>query len=162
MMANAQPGAVRQVCTFRVGELLCGLDIHHVQEIVRFHDMTRVPHAPKTVSGLLNLRGDVVTAVELRVRLELGPRDESLLPSNVVVRTGDGVIALLVDEIGDILELSEDRSEAPPPTVDARTRALVTEVFKLDGELLLVLDHARVVNLEQESPGPRSPAANRP
>lgn len=139
---------VRQICTFRVAELLCGLEVSDVQEIVRYHEMTPVPLAPHGVVGLLNLRGEVVTAVDLRRQLGLPPRSEEVLATNVVVRTDHGVLSLLVDDIGDIVDVPEHLAEAPPPTMDARTRDFVQRVYKLEGELLLVLSRGRVNALE--------------
>ena len=89
-----------------------------VQEVIRYQAMTRVPLAPTVVSGLINLRGQIVTAIDLRRRLGLaGPADEGLHPMNVVVRTDDGAVSLLVDEIGDVVEVTDDAFEPPPETL---------------------------------------------
>src|SRR5258707_7171057 len=83
----------------------CGLDVLKVQEIIRYQEMTSVPLAPPVVRGLINLRGQIVTAIDLRRRLELRDRPNDELPVNVVVQTDDGAVSLLVDEIGDVLEV---------------------------------------------------------
>ena len=93
----------KQFSTFLVNGLFFGVDVRHVQEVIRYQEMTRVPLAPAMVQGLINLRGQIVTAIDLRRRLELAPRPADQLPMNVVVRTDDGAVSLLVDEIGDVV-----------------------------------------------------------
>src|ERR1700690_3732725 len=100
-----------QFCTFYLDKLLFGVELKGVQEVIRSLDMTKVPLAPSVVSGLINLRGQIVTAVDLRRRLELQPRPADALPMNVVVRSEDGSVSLLVDEIGDVVEVDEDTFE---------------------------------------------------
>lgn len=137
----------KQVCTFYVGGLYFGIDVHDVQEIIRYQEMTRVPLAPPVVRGLINLRGQIVTALDLRQRLEMHVRSDDHLPVNVVVRTTDGIVSLLVDEIGDVLDLSESLFENPPETLQGPTRALIRGAYKLEDRLLLVLDTERTINL---------------
>src|SRR5579864_362520 len=96
-----------QYCTFYADGYCFGLEVLRVQEIIRYQPMTRVPLAPPVVRGLINLRGQIVTAIDLRSRLELQDRPADQLPVNVVVRADDGAISLLVDEIGDVLEVPE-------------------------------------------------------
>src|SRR5206468_4583870 len=96
--------------------LFFGVDVLTVQEVICYQEMTRVPLASKVVSGLINLRGQIVTAIDLRRRLELRERPADRLPMNVVVRTDDGAVSLLVDEIGDVLEVDEESFERPPET----------------------------------------------
>lgn len=134
-----------QYCTFRLGGHLFGVPVETVQEVLRQQDVTVVPLAPPAVSGLINLRGQIVTTVDLRLQTGLPARDGSTPATNVVVRNADGATSLLVDEIGDVLEPDLDRFEAPPETVPARVRRLVTAVCKLDHDLMLVLDTDRAV-----------------
>jgi purine-binding chemotaxis protein CheW len=108
--------------------------------------VTPVPLAPPVVVGLMNLRGQIITSCDLRIRLELGERPAGLVPMNVVVQTVDGPVSLLVDEIGDVLEVSEDDFETPPSTVTGVARDLIVGAYKLDGRLLLELDTLRLVN----------------
>src|SRR5580692_5433883 len=98
---------VSQFCTFFLDGLYFGLDVLKVQEIIRYQEMTRVPLAPPVVRGLINLRGQIVTAIDLRRRLELREREAGSQPMNVVVRTNEGALSFLVDEIGDVLQLDE-------------------------------------------------------
>ena len=106
-----------QFCTFYLDKLLFGVELKGVQEVMRSLDMTKVPLAPEVVSGLINLRGQIVTAVDLRRRLELEPRPPGMLAMNVVVRSEDGAVSLLVDEIGDVVEVEETTFEPPPETL---------------------------------------------
>src|SRR3954454_4627156 len=97
-----------QYCTFYLDGSYFGLDVLHVQEVIRHQEMTRVPLAPPVVRGLINLRGQIVTALDLRRRLELPDRPaDQPPPVNVVVRTDDGAVSLLVDDIGDVLVVDE-------------------------------------------------------
>ncbi|MEY4831589.1 MAG: hypothetical protein RLZZ562_3385 [Planctomycetota bacterium] len=134
-----------QYCTFTLDGLYFGVDVLKVQEVIRYQEMTRIPGAPAVVSGLINLRGQLVTALDLRQRLQLQVRPDGQLPMNVVVRTEEGATSLLVDEIGDVIELDDSTHERPPETIDAITREVVRGVHKLEGRLLLVLDIERLI-----------------
>ena len=136
-----------QYCTFYVDGHYFGLDVLKVQEIIRYQEMTRVPLAPPVVRGLINLRGQIVTAIDLRRRLELSERPADQVPLNVVVQTDDGAVSLLVDEIGDVLEVPEKLFERPPETLKGTARELIRGAYKLPDRLLLILDTARTVNV---------------
>jgi purine-binding chemotaxis protein CheW len=140
---NEQP---RQFCTFYVENLFLGIDVQQVQEVIRYQEMTRVPLAAAAISGLINLRGQIVTSIDLRVRLGLPARPPGEQPMNVVVRDGDGAVSLLVDGIGDVLEVSETDFECPPSTVRPSVRNLILGAYKLPEELMLVLDTSQTVN----------------
>jgi purine-binding chemotaxis protein CheW len=114
--------------------------VPQVQEVIRFHEMTRVPLAHEVVEGMINLRGQIVVAIDLRRRLALSARSEGELPINVVVRTPDGAVSLLVDEIGDVIEVEQSSFEAPPETLRGAVRSMILGVHKLKGKLLHVLD----------------------
>jgi purine-binding chemotaxis protein CheW len=129
-----------QFCTFYLEKLLFGVELKGVQEVIRSLDMTKVPLAPAVVSGLINLRGQIVTAVDLRRRLELEPRPANMSARNVVVRSEDGAVSLLVDEIGDVVEVEETSFEPPPETLRGSVRAMILGVHKLNDRLLHVLD----------------------
>src|ERR1700760_3596719 len=102
---------VTQYATFVVEDLFFGIDVLRVQEVLRYQQMTRIPLAPAVAGGLINLRGQIVTAIDMRCRLGLRPRSSEALPMNIVVRTEDGPVSLLVDEIGDVVEVDPDSSE---------------------------------------------------
>ena len=135
-----------EFCTFFLDELFFGVEVKKVQEIIRYQEMTRVPLAPVVVGGLINLRGDIVTAIDLRRRLDLPPRSQSQTPFNVVVRVSDETISLLVDEIGDVLAVVEEDFETPPDTLTGKVRQLIRGAYKLEERLLLILHIEKVVN----------------
>ncbi len=137
----------RQFATFFLNGLFFGIEVLKVQEVIRYQEMTRVPLAPRMIEGLINLRGQIVTAIDLRRRLELPPRAEGQLPMNVVVRTDDGAVSLLVDEIGDVVEIQDDIYERPPETLNGVARDLIRGVYKLKERLLLILDTEKTVGL---------------
>lgn len=139
--------ASQQFCTFCLDGHVFGTPVPKVQEVILHQEMTRVPLAPDVVSGLINLRGQIVSAIDLRRRLGLPDRPEGQLPMNVVVRTSDGAVSLLVDEIGDVIEVEEETLENPPETLQGFAREVVRGVYKLSGRLLLALDIDRVVDL---------------
>ena len=136
-----------QFSTFFVADLYFGVDVLRVQELLRFQQMTRVPQAPDVIEGLINLRGQIVTAIDMRRRLRLPPRSGDQTPMNMVVRTDDGAVSLLVDEIGDVLDVDEATYERPPENLDPAAKDLIRGVYKLKGQLLLVLDEERTVDL---------------
>jgi purine-binding chemotaxis protein CheW len=136
-----------QFSTFFVGDLFFGVDVLNVQEVLRFQQMTPVPQAPGVIEGLINLRGQIVTAIDMRRRLRLPPRAGDKSPMNIVVRTTDGAVSLLVDEIGDVLDMDPATYERPPENLDPAARELIRGIYKLKGRLLLVLDAERTAEI---------------
>lgn len=140
--------ATKQFCTFSLNGLFFGIEVLEVQEIIRYQDMTRVPLAHATIRGLINLRGQIVTAIDLRERLNFPARSETdALPTNVVIRTEDGAVSLLVDEIGDVLEVEEDCFEPAPENLASGVRQLINGVYKLKNRLLLHLDLLETIGI---------------
>jgi purine-binding chemotaxis protein CheW len=137
----------RQYCTFNVAGHTFGVVVLRVREVIRYQEMTRVPLAPPVVRGLINLRGQIVTAIDLRRRLELDDRPADQLPVNVVLHTDDGAVSLLVDEIGDVLHVPAKLFERPPETLRGAARELIQGAYKLHDRLLLVLDTDKVLQL---------------
>ena len=135
-----------EFCTFFVEGQLLGTPVSNVQEVMPHRATTPVPLAPEVVKGLLNLRGELVTAVDLRLRIGLHEAPIGRLAMNVVVRTADGPVSLVVDEIADVVEVNDSMYESVPETVQGPTRDLVQGVYKLPGRLLLALDIERVVD----------------
>jgi purine-binding chemotaxis protein CheW len=129
-----------QFCTFFLDRFFFGVEVNKVQEVLRYQEMTRVPLAPTVVEGLINLRGQIVTAIDLRRRLELPQRPADQPPMNVLVRTEEGLLSLLVDEIGDVLEMNHETFEKPPETLKGIARELIQGAYKLKDRLLLTLD----------------------
>ena len=137
----------RQLCTFYLQDLYFGVEVEKVQEVIRYQEMTRIPLAPEVIAGLINLRGQIVTAIDLRRQLELAPRSAGQLPMNVVIRRDDGPISLLVDEIGDVVEVEENSFENPPDTLETRRKEFLRGVYKLKGKLLLLLNTDKAVSV---------------
>ena len=135
----------RGLCTFWLDGRCFGIDVGDVQEVVQSQRLTRVPLARPAVLGLLNLRGQILTALDLRRRIELGDRAAGDEPMHIVVRTEMGTVSLLVDRIGDVVEVTPELFEAPPETLTGVARDVITGAYKLDGCLLLELDTRRLL-----------------
>ena len=144
-MSTAKP---QNYCTFYLDNYYFGIEVEQVQEIIRFQEITPVALAPHVVKGLINLRGQIVTAVDLRSLLELPDRQSDEVPMNIVVRTPLGAFSLLADRIGDVLELSDDSFEAPPDNLNGMARELIQRAYKLDGVLLLTMAIEKVVSAD--------------
>lgn len=152
MNEEAAPAGAKQLCTFLVDGLLFGIDVTRVQEVIRYQEMTPVPLAPSVIHGLINLRGQIVTAIDLRTRLQLSRRRADELPVNVVARDEEGVVSLLVDEIGDVVEVDESSFEPPPETLNPASKALIHGVYKLEPQLLLLLNTELAVRVDLRTP----------
>ena len=138
----------QQFCTFYLDQLLFGIESRLIQEVVRSLELTEVPLAPDTVSGLMNLRGQIVIAIDLRRRLELEPRPAVTAPMSVVVHSAEGAVGLMVDDIGDVIEVDEETFEPSPETLPERLRSVILGVHKLDRRLMHVLATAQVCAAE--------------
>ncbi|HTS78055.1 MAG TPA: chemotaxis protein CheW [Bryobacteraceae bacterium] len=138
----------KQFCTFYLDSRLFGVDVLKIQEVLRFQPMTEVPLASAVIRGLLNLRGSIVSTLDLRRRFAMPPLDSDTLPTNVVAQTPSGLISLLVDRIGDVVEVEQADFEPPPETLDATARELIDGVYKLPSGLLLILNVERALELE--------------
>ena len=137
----------KQYATFTVADVFFGIDVLRVQEVLRYQEMTRIPLAPTVAEGLINLRGQIVTALDMRRRLGFAPRSSEHLPMNLVVRSEEGPVSLLVDEIGDVLQLEGSDFESAPDNLTSAARELIQGVYKLKGRLLLVLDPDRTLEV---------------
>ncbi|MEQ6903725.1 chemotaxis protein CheW [Nocardioides sp. YIM 152588] len=137
--------AAEQHCTFWVDGLHFGVDVQHVQEVLRQHQVTVVPRAAESVRGVINLRGQIVTAVDLRSRLSLpGPSGDAgergTASMNVVVRSHGEAVSLLVDDIGDVINTGDRALEQAPATLPTSVRDVLHGVVSLEESILLVLD----------------------
>ncbi len=137
---------VQQFATFFLAGNYIGIEVERVQEILSSQQMTPVPLAPPEVSGLINLHGQIVTAIDLRRRLGLAERFGGEPPMNIVVRTTGGAVCLQVDDIGDVVETGESTFELPPDTLNGPARNMIRGVHKLQDQLLHVLDADEVLN----------------
>jgi purine-binding chemotaxis protein CheW len=129
----------QQFCTFHVGDLFLGIEVERVQEVLRGCDITPVPTAPPSVRGLINLRGQIVTAVDLGSRFGT-PEKEDGESTVLVLRTGSKLISFVVDRSGDVVEVDASSFEEPPDTLKGEARRLIRGAYKLHKKLLLVLD----------------------
>ena len=131
-------------CTLHVGDLLLGVEVELVHEVLADVAIARVPLADPSVVGLINLRGQIVTAVDARLRLGLPPRENGA-GKNVVIRATHEAVSLVVDSEGDVVDLSDVDVQPLPDNVDATIRNFTTGACKVDGRLLLLLDAPRLV-----------------
>jgi purine-binding chemotaxis protein CheW len=126
--------------TFTVHDRYLGVPVERVLEVMRAQPITPVPLAHPHIGGLLNLRGQIVTALDLRARLGLPPRDAGGPSATVILSTEAGALAMIVDGLGDVVAVDEDRFEPPPETLRSESRHLIKGAYKLDDALLLDLD----------------------
>lgn len=136
-----------QLCTFHLGDSFFGVEAKSVQEVIRYQEMTSVPLMPSCIAGLINLRGQIVTAIDMRKRFEMEERADGKLPMNVVVRSDEGAVSLLVDQIGDVIEVANSEFETPPATLRGPMRELVDGAFKLRHGLLLLLNTSEAIRM---------------
>lgn len=137
-----------QLATFRLDGRLYGVDVALVQEALRLQDHTPVPLASAAIAGLVNLRGQVVLLVDLRARLGRRPFGEDDEPMMVVVKVDGEPVSLMVDQVGDVLEVDPELLGPPPPTLDEELRDVVTGVYTLEDDLLLALDIERAARVD--------------
>jgi purine-binding chemotaxis protein CheW len=134
-----------EMATFYVGEALCGMDILNVQEINKLMDMTTVPQAPDYVMGILNLRGQIVTIIDLEKKLNLGKTELSEMSRNIIVNAKDEYIGLLVTRISDVVEAQWDKVEPPPANIGGLQGKFFKGVFKTKERLIGILDVEKVL-----------------
>jgi purine-binding chemotaxis protein CheW len=134
-----------QFATFKVAGLWFGIEVPWVQEVLKYQEMTKVPRAAGAIEGLINLRGQIVTAIDMRRRLGLPPRSADQPPMNIVIRTDDGAVSLLVDEIGDVVDVDASVFEPVPESLTGPIRDITTAVYKLEARLLLAIAPGQVL-----------------
>lgn len=137
-----------QFCTFYIEDNLFGIEVLKVQEVLHYQDLTKVPMASPIVRGLLNLRGHIVTTIDMRQRLHLPPHPQEEVGANVVTQIDGGLISLWVDRISDVVDVTVESFESTPSTVQTHLKELVAGVYKLKNQLLLVLDLDRIMTFE--------------
>lgn len=142
----------RQYCTFSVDQLYFGVAVGHVQEVLKEMAITPVPLSSPEISGLINLRGQIVTAIDLRRRLGLPDRAPGSSAMCLLLRTQDGAVSLIVDRIEEIVGVEEDLIEPPPETLQNAARCFILGAAKLKGQLMLLLDAGKVIDLTEAAP----------
>ncbi|WP_144186963.1 chemotaxis protein CheW [Elioraea rosea] len=145
--ARGTASTAREFVTLTVANQLCGIPVLTVRDILGVQQVTRVPLAPPEVAGSLNLRGRIVTAIDLRRRLGLPAPEASAKPMSVVVETAGEFYSLLVDQVGEVLALDDEAREANPPTLDSRWRSVSLGVYRLQGQLMVVLDVDKLLDI---------------
>jgi purine-binding chemotaxis protein CheW len=136
--------------TLSVADQLCGIPVLAVRDVLGPQIITRIPLAPPEVAGSLNLRGRIVTAIDLRRRLRLPPPAPGALQMSVVAEQGGELYALLVDQVSEVLSLPSQQFERNPPTLSAEWGRYSTGIYRLQGRLLAVLDVGRLLDLSSE------------
>jgi purine-binding chemotaxis protein CheW len=137
-----------QFCTFYLGEFLFGVEVRQVREILRDQRITRVPLAPPMVSGLINLRGQIITAIDLRQRLGLPAAGANSGRVNIIVNVAQSTVSFLVDAFAEVVEVQQSSFEPLPETLEGIARVLVKGVHKLPKQLLLVLHPEKILELQ--------------
>lgn len=145
---------LKQYCTLTVGDLMLGIEVGEIQEIIRDTSIMPVPLSPAAIRGLINLRGQIVTAIDLRRRVGLDDADESSESTTMVLGTAEEPLALVVDSVGDVVEVAAGAFEPPPDTLRGEARRMIEGAYKLDRELLLVLKLSEVLDLQEDDGGP--------
>ena len=132
--------------TMTIAGQLFGIPVLQVQDVLGHQRITRIPLAPPEVAGSLNLRGRIVTAIDVRLRLGLPGRDKGKPEMSIVVDLRGELYSLIVDAVGEVLSLSTDDFERNPATLDARWREVSTGIYRLNNQLMVVLDVSRLLN----------------
>ena len=151
-MTDLNPGTNKhmvELATFYVGDALCGMDILKVQEINKIMQMTKVPQAPEYVLGILNLRGQIVTIIDLGKKLGLGETNLSQDPRNIIVNDSGGHVGLLVKRIGDVVDADMQKREPAPANMQGIQGEFFTGVYKTDNNLIGILDVDKVLSIEE-------------
>ncbi|HEX2941678.1 MAG TPA: chemotaxis protein CheW [Rhodopila sp.] len=136
--------------TLTVANQLCGVPVLAVRDVLDEQAITRIPLAPPEIAGSLNLRGRIVTAIDLRQRLHLPPAPPGQHRMSVVAEQGGELYALLVDQVSEVMSLDGAMFERNPPTLEKNWADFSTGVFRLDGRLLVVLDVGRLLAFSDE------------
>lgn len=137
-----------QYCTFRLGDLYIGIDVIDVQEVLYQADVTWVPHAEAAVRGLINLRGQIATTIDLRTRLGLESVADDVRQTHVVIGHAGEAVSLLIDEVDDVLTVDASQFAPPPATLSGPARELILGAYKLEKELLMILDVRKALQVK--------------
>ena len=140
-----------ELSTFLVGDALCGMDILTIQEINKLIEMTTVPQAPDYVLGILNLRGQIITSIDLGKKLGLGKTDMTQDPRNIIVNSKGEHIGLMVRMISDVVQADKDKFEPPPSNMGGIQGEYFTGVYKTENKLIGILDVDKVLHLGEKN-----------
>jgi purine-binding chemotaxis protein CheW len=140
-------GESAQFVTFHVENLFFGIEAVRVQEVLRYQEMTPIPLSPEAIRGLINLRGQIVAAVDMRCTLGLPLHPGPEMPMNIILQSDDGPVSLLVDTIGDVLEVPLNSYAPVPDNVPAHQREMIAGVYRLKDRLMLLLRAERFLEI---------------
>ena len=149
--ASQSNKTIVELATFHVGDALCGMDILKVQEINKIMEMTIVPQSPEYVQGILNLRGQIVTIIDLGKKLGLGQTDLGSDPRNIIVNAPGEYVGLLVNKLSDVVAAEPDKIEPAPANMSGIQGSFFTGVYKTENKLIGVLDIKEVLRMETEN-----------
>ena len=147
--------AEQQICTFFLKGVYFGINVLHVQEVIRPQAITRIPLAPPDICGLINLRGQILTVIDLQRRLEMSEQQtqsniklvDQSQGFNIIVSFEDEVVSLLVDNVGDVLVFPQNTFQPPPTTLKGKMRWMLAGAYPLPDGFLLVLDAEKILNV---------------
>lgn len=148
---NLTSGKTTQLCGFKIGSGFYAISVLDVQEVIKPQLVTKVPASPSYIQGLINLRGQIVTAISLKSLFGLenaATKNEDYM--NIIVRSGESLYSLVVDEILDVIDVDDSTFEATPDTIDEKVRVLISGVYKLDTNLLMLLDLNKTLSIDLE------------
>lgn len=141
--------AANSFVTMTIAGQLFGIPVLFVQDVLGAQRLTRIPLAPPEVAGSLNLRGRIVTAIDVRIRLGLPPRGKDEKTMSVVIDLQGELYSLQIDQVGEVLTLAREDFEANPPTLDPRWREISRGIYRLKEQLLVVIDINQLMNLSR-------------
>ncbi len=143
----------RQFCTFYLADLYLGIEAERVQEILRLENLTPVPLAPEAVCGLINLRGQIVSAIDLRKQLAVADTDLPGERMAIILSNATGAVGFVVDRFGDVVEVSESDFEDPPENLKGRARQMIRGAYKMQDRLLLILNTDNALHVDGRAGG---------
>jgi purine-binding chemotaxis protein CheW len=147
--ANGPADETEEFVTFTIAGQLFGIPVLQIQDVLSSYQITPIPLAPPEIVGSLNLRGRVVTAIDVRLRLGLSARPKDAESMSIVAENEGELYSLMVDSVGEVLALSQSAYERNLPTLDAKFRAFSNGIYRLDKQLLVVLDVNRLLDYER-------------
>ena len=150
-MSETADHSLHEYVTAVIGGQLFGLPILRVQDVFAPERLTQVPLAPHEIAGVLNLRGRIVTLIDMRHRLGLGRREEDRPAMAIGVESRGESYGLLIDSVGEVLKLDDLACEPNPSNLDPRLASVSTGIYRLDGQLLMVLDVDRVLEIVEKA-----------
>lgn len=142
-------GIANGFVTMTIAGQLFGIPVLQVRDVLGPQRLTRIPLSPPEVAGSLNLRGRIVTAIDVRTRLGLPARPEEMKGMSVVVDLNGELYSLMIDQVGEVLALNQEDFEANPPTLDPRWRSISTGIYRLREQLMVVIDVNELLNLSK-------------